>query len=69
MSDEKIYADASQSATLRYGAKSIDCSTLQEAVLEWMRLSEQDRVQATISVKGGTVYNANEIDRLHVRPK
>ncbi len=26
MSDDKIYADASQPATLRFGAKSIDCS-------------------------------------------
>jgi hypothetical protein len=66
--DDKIYADASQPATLRYGGKSIDCYTLGEAVLEWMRLSEQDRVQATVE-SGGAVYNANEIDRLHVGPE
>jgi hypothetical protein len=66
MSDDKICADASQPATLHYGAKSIDCLTLQEAVLEWMRLSKQDRAQATIRASGGTVYKANEIDRLHV---
>ena len=66
MSGDKIYANASQPATLRYGAKSIDCFTLQEAVLEWMRLSEQDRAQATIRASGGTVYKVNEIGRLHV---
>jgi hypothetical protein len=41
--DDKIYADASQPATLRYGTKSIDCYTLGEAGLEWTRLSEQNR--------------------------
>ncbi len=66
MSDGKIYADFLQPATLRYGAKADGCFTLQEAVLEWMRLSEQDRAQATIRVKSGTVYKANEINRLHV---
>ena len=66
MSDDKIYVDASQPASLRYGAKSTDCLTLQEAVLEWMRLSEQDRSRSTICTSGGGVYKANEIDRLHV---
>jgi hypothetical protein len=67
MSDtDKIHADASKPATLRYAGKSVNCYTLQEAVLEWMRLSETDRAQATIRADDGTVYNAQEIDRLHV---
>jgi len=61
----KIYADASKPATLRYAGRSVDCYTLQEAVLEWMRLAETDRKQATIRADDGTVYNASEIDRLH----
>jgi len=48
--DEKIFVDASQSATVRYGTKSIDCLTLQEAVLAFDQLSEGDREQATIKV-------------------
>lgn len=67
MTDNKLFADASQPATLRYGAKSIHCPTLQEAVLEWMRLADHDRAQATISASDGTVYNADQIDRLHVK--
>jgi hypothetical protein len=68
MIDEKIYVDASQPATLRYGTGSLDCYTLGEAGLEWTRLSEQNRERATIE-SGGRVYNANEIARLHVGPK
>jgi hypothetical protein len=66
MSNDKIYVNASQPATLRYRAKSINCLTLQEAVLEWMRLSEQDRARANICASGDVVYKADEIDRLHV---
>jgi hypothetical protein len=65
---EKIFADAGQPATLRYGTKSVACHTLQEAVLEWVRLADKDREQATIRTGGGNVYNANEIDRLHIAP-
>jgi hypothetical protein len=66
---DKIYADPSQPTTLRYGAKSIDCYTLGEAGLEWTRLSEQNRAQATIHLSDGTVYTAAEIARLHMGPK
>ena len=70
MSDtDKIYADASQPATLRHAGGSVHCHTLQEAVLDWMRLSVKDREQATIRTDDGTVYTANEIDRLHIVPK
>jgi hypothetical protein len=69
MSDaQKLYADASQPATLQHAGGSVDCHTLQEAVLAWMRLSEKDRAQATIRADDGTVYNAKEIDRLHYGP-
>lgn len=65
MSDsDKIPADASKQATLRYSGKSVHCRTLGEAVLEWMRLPENDRAQATIRADDGTVFNANEIGRL-----
>lgn len=60
------YVDASQSATLRYAGRSVDCYTLLEAVQESMRLSETDREQATIRADDGTVYTASEIDRLHI---
>jgi hypothetical protein len=68
---EKIYVDASQPATLRYGANVIDCPTLQEAVLVFDRLPEKDREQATIkvSVPNGPTYAAKEIDRLYIAPK
>ena len=63
---EKIFADASQPATLQHAGGSVHCHTLQEAVLAWMRLPEKDREQATIQADDGTVYTAKEIDRLHV---
>jgi|GEM_PF-1180594 len=65
MSDtDRIYADASQSATLNNGGRATHFYTLQEAVLEWMRLPERERTAATIRTDDGTVYNAEQIDRL-----
>ncbi len=66
-----IYVDASQPAILRHTDVSVDCPTLQEAVLAWHKLSDEDRKQATIKIKrpGGEIYTANEIDRLHYGPK
>jgi hypothetical protein len=61
----KIFADPGQFATLVHGGKSVR-ATLQEVVLAWMRLSKEDRAQATIRTDSGTVYNASEIDRLHI---
>jgi hypothetical protein len=48
-----------------------DCSTLQEAVLAFDRLPENDREQATIKVNvpGGATYTAKQIERLHIPPK
>jgi hypothetical protein len=67
----KIYADASQPATLRRGVGSVECLTLQEAVLAWMGLSEKEREEATIKVNvpGGPVYTASEIARLYNAPR
>jgi hypothetical protein len=65
---EKIFVDASQPAMLRYEDRQVDCKTLQEAVLVWMRLPEDEREKATIRVSDGTIYDANEIDRLYIAP-
>ena len=65
---DNIYTDAGQPATLRHSGRSVDCFTLQEAVLDWMRLPDQVREQATIRVHDGRVYTAREIDLLHIAP-
>jgi len=69
--DDAIYVDASQPATLRYPGGSVDCPTLQEAVIARNNLPSKDRNQATIKVNiaDGPVYTAQEIDRLHYGPK
>jgi hypothetical protein len=53
---------------LQHCGRSVDCPTLQEAVMEWHRLPDKDRQQATIKVRG-TVYTAKEIERMHYGPK
>jgi hypothetical protein len=63
---DKIFADASLSATLQHAGKSVNCHTLQEAVLEWMRLQGDDRDEATIRADDGTLYTARQIDHLHI---
>jgi hypothetical protein len=65
---DKIYVNAGQPAVLKYSGRSVDCLTLQEAVVEWHRLPPDVRQQATIKVAGSTVYTAKEIDRLHYGP-
>ncbi len=65
---DKIYADAGQPATLLHTGGSVPYFTLQEAVLAWKRLPDQDREQATIRADDGKVYTAREIDRLHIAP-
>lgn len=65
LAEKAIMADGSQPATLSHGGKSVHCHTLQEAVLAWMRLPEQERRQATIRADDGTEYNADQIDRLY----
>lgn len=63
---DKIFADASLSATLQHAGKSVNCHTLQEAVLEWKRLQGDDRDEATIRADDGTLYTARQIDHLHI---
>ena len=62
--DGKIFADSSLPATLNNCERATHFYTLQEAVLEWMRLPERERTVATIRTDDGTVYNAEQIDRL-----
>jgi hypothetical protein len=71
MTADKIYVDASQRATLRYAGGSVECPTLQEAVIAWRKLSDKDRHQATIQVNvvGGPLHTADEIDRLYHAPE
>jgi hypothetical protein len=63
---EKIFADASLPAALYYAGKAVHCATLQEAVLAWTRLQDDDRDQATIRASDGIVYEARQIDHLHI---
>ena len=63
---DKIYADASQPATLIDGNILIDYQTLGDAVVALDNLPEQRKSVATITVKD-RVFTASEIDRLHHR--
>jgi hypothetical protein len=65
--DGKIYVDASQPATLHNGSNAISCPTLQEAVLAWYRLPDDERERATIVATDGQRYTAQEIVRLYYR--
>ena len=65
---DKIYADASQPATLIDGDKSIDCPTLGEAVVALDNLPADRQSAATIKVKD-RVFTTSEIDRLHHRKR
>ena len=65
--DGKIYVDASQPATLHNGSTTIPCPTLQEAVLAWYRLPDDERELATVVAADGRIYTAQEIVRLHYR--
>jgi len=64
--EDKIYADASQPATLIDGDILIDCPTLGDAVVALDNLPEQRKSVATMKVKD-RVFTASEIDRLHHR--
>ena len=64
--EDKIYADASQPATLIDGDILIDCPTLGDAVVALDNLPEPRKSAATIVVKD-RVFTASEIDRLHHR--
>jgi len=62
----KIYADASQPATLIDVDNSIDYPTLGEAVVALDNLPTDRQSAATIKV-GDRIFTAAEIDRLHHR--
>ena len=64
--EDKIYADASQPATLIDGDVSIDCLTLGDAVVALDNLPQPRKSAATIKIKD-RVFTASEIDRLHHR--
>ena len=63
---DKIYADASQPATLIDGNILIDCPTLGDAVVALDNLPEPRKNAATIKVRD-RVFTVSEIDRLHHR--
>ena len=66
MSDtDKIFADARKPATMHNGGHSTNYYTLQEAVIAWNHLPDNERTQATIEVSGGPIYTAKEIELLH----
>jgi hypothetical protein len=62
----KIYADATQPATLIDGDNSIDCPTLGEAVVALDNLPADRQSAAMIKVKD-RIFTAAEVDRLHHR--
>ncbi len=68
---DRIYVDPTHPATLRHDGEDHACRTLEEAVLAWLHLSEDERRQATIQVDipNGPLYTAAEIDRLHIEAK
>jgi transcriptional regulator with XRE-family HTH domain len=65
----KIYVDAGQRATLRFGDRSVACFTLEEAKMAWDRLPAAQKEQAIIEVDDGPTYQAEQIDRLYYGPK
>jgi hypothetical protein len=67
MTDAK-YVNASLPATLQYHGHSVECVTLQEAVIALHALPDGDREKASIR-HDGQIYTAQEIDRLHHGPK
>lgn len=65
-----IYVDASEGAELRHaGTPPVRCPTLQEAVIAWHKLPREQQRSATIKVRGGKLYKAEEIIRLHYGPR
>jgi hypothetical protein len=68
MSNEPIYVDAAKAAVLHHRGTSINCPTLQEAVIEFHSLPPDRREIAEIQCDR-KVYSAAEIERLHYGPK
>lgn len=61
-SNGRIYVDDSVPAILRYSRKSVSCLTLQEAVIEWHKLPDEIKRDATIKTEDD-LYRGWEIDR------
>ena len=64
MSDQKLFVAEVGPAILFNGPIWIDCSTLQEAVVEWYRLPPERAQRASIRLIGGPLYHPAEIARL-----
>jgi hypothetical protein len=66
---ERIYVDPALPATLLHDGESHECNTLEEAVLAWLHLPEDERAHTSIKVNvaNGPLYTAADIDRLHIR--
>jgi hypothetical protein len=64
-SEDKIWADASQPATLIDGEKSVDCYTLGEAVIARDNLPEPRRSAATIKCGDRVYAPSGRIDHQH----
>jgi hypothetical protein len=69
MSDQKLPVDAVGPAILFNGPIWIDCSTLQEAGMQWYRLPPDRAQRASIRLIGGPLYHAAEIAGLDCRPE
>jgi hypothetical protein len=66
----KIYVDATRPATLNDGAgNQTDFATLEDAVVAWRALPPVVKIRATVKLIGGAVFRAQQIERLHYRPK
>jgi hypothetical protein len=70
VSAKPIYIDASKRAALRHAGKSTEYLTVEEAVRDWHNLPDDLKATTTLAITGtGTVYKADEIQRLHFGPK
>jgi len=46
-----------------------DFATLEAAVVPWRALPPAAKIRATVKLIGGPVFRAQQIERLHYRPK
>ena len=65
---DSIYVDAGLAANLRCGGAATPCPNLEEAVIAWSTLPEEEQKRATISLPGRRiVYKPEDIRRLRLR--
>jgi hypothetical protein len=62
---KKIFVDQGVPAILWSGERALACPTLKEAMLEWNRLSAEQKLIATIGLDDGAILGPNEIYRLY----